>query len=156
MGMSWLSLITVAALIEYFVFVLQTGQARGKYKVKRRPRLVILSSNAIIGYSRTHLSNRYFYSRPVALRRICRTAQRLRARTAVIMAAPFTPGVTSVNRPNGSTGALRPSLRTGYWCGQSDRSADTRALRLNGLLPDTITENDNRVLQDSTGSTMRF
>jgi glutathione S-transferase len=34
MGMSWLSLITLAALIEYFVFVLQTGQARGKYKVE--------------------------------------------------------------------------------------------------------------------------
>jgi glutathione S-transferase len=34
MGMSWLSLITLAALIEYFVFVLQTGRARGKYKVE--------------------------------------------------------------------------------------------------------------------------
>jgi glutathione S-transferase len=34
MGMSWLSLITLAALIEYFVFVLQTGQARCKYKVE--------------------------------------------------------------------------------------------------------------------------
>ncbi|HTT74629.1 MAG TPA: MAPEG family protein [Candidatus Binataceae bacterium] len=32
--MSWLSLITVAALIEYFVFVFMTGQARVKYKVE--------------------------------------------------------------------------------------------------------------------------
>jgi uncharacterized membrane protein YecN with MAPEG domain len=32
--MSWLSLITLAALIEYFVFVLQTGQARGRYNVE--------------------------------------------------------------------------------------------------------------------------
>jgi len=34
MGMSWLSLITIAALIEYFIFVLQTGQARVKYNVE--------------------------------------------------------------------------------------------------------------------------
>lgn len=34
MGMSWLSLITVAALIEYFAFVLLTGQARLKYNVQ--------------------------------------------------------------------------------------------------------------------------
>lgn len=34
MGMSWLSLITLAALIEYFVFVLQTGQARTRYNVE--------------------------------------------------------------------------------------------------------------------------
>jgi glutathione S-transferase len=34
MGMSWLSLITLAALVEYFVFVLMTGQARVKYHVE--------------------------------------------------------------------------------------------------------------------------
>lgn len=34
MGMSWLSLITVVALIEYFAFVLLTGQARLKYNVE--------------------------------------------------------------------------------------------------------------------------
>ncbi|HEX4210293.1 MAG TPA: MAPEG family protein [Candidatus Binataceae bacterium] len=32
--MSWLSLITLAALIEYFVFVLMTGQARVKYHIQ--------------------------------------------------------------------------------------------------------------------------
>jgi glutathione S-transferase len=34
MGMSWLSLVTLAALIEYFVFVLLAGQARVKYGVE--------------------------------------------------------------------------------------------------------------------------
>jgi uncharacterized MAPEG superfamily protein len=34
MGMSWLSLVTLAVLIEYFVFVLMTGQARAKYHVE--------------------------------------------------------------------------------------------------------------------------
>jgi glutathione S-transferase len=34
MGVGWLSLITIAALIEYFVFVLLTGQARGRYNVE--------------------------------------------------------------------------------------------------------------------------
>ena len=34
MGVGWLSLITIAALIEYFVFVFLTGQARGRYNVE--------------------------------------------------------------------------------------------------------------------------
>lgn len=34
MGVGWISLITIAALIEYFVFVLLTGRARGRYNVE--------------------------------------------------------------------------------------------------------------------------
>ena len=34
MGVGWISLITIAALIEYLVFVLLTGQARDKYNVQ--------------------------------------------------------------------------------------------------------------------------
>lgn len=34
MGVGWLSLITIAALIEYFVFVMLTGRARLKYSVE--------------------------------------------------------------------------------------------------------------------------
>jgi glutathione S-transferase len=34
MSVGWLSLITIAALIEYFVFVILTGQARVRYNVE--------------------------------------------------------------------------------------------------------------------------
>jgi glutathione S-transferase len=34
MGVGWISLVTIAALIEYMVFVYLTGHARGKYSVQ--------------------------------------------------------------------------------------------------------------------------
>ena len=34
MSVGWLSLITIAALIEYFVFVFMTGRARQKYNIE--------------------------------------------------------------------------------------------------------------------------